>query len=291
MTQSANQTIHLYDGPAPGSETWTHTEQELFSEAWQTQVVFNVTGPTLTVYTPDPAKANGTAIVICPGGGFHGLSINSEGADVAHWLANKGLTCFVLKYRLVKCAQDPAIELMQKSPEQFQAEAVTVIPLALADGQEAMRYVRSHADEYNIDANRIGIIGFSAGGTVAAAVGYNDTPETRPNFIAPIYLHYGWVRQFSGEGFGETLDGTATVPEDAAPMFLLAATDDEVGLAPHSIDLYNEWVAAGKSAELHLYATGGHGFGLRAQGLPSDRWIELFADWLGVQGMIGNITS
>ena len=270
--QTTPTVIRLYEGAAPGSEQWQHQEREYFSSLWNTEVVFNVVDPTLTVVAPALATANGTGIVICPGGGFHGLSINSEGFYVARWLAAKGLTCFVLKYRLVECkTDDPAQEIMNKGP--IDAAVAPVIQLALADGLAAMRYVRQHAADYGLNPKRIGIIGFSAGGTVTAAVGYNYTSASRPDFVAPIYLQYDWVPR-------------QAVPTDAPPLFLLAATDDQIGLAPHSVHLYNDWVAAGKSAELHLYSTGGHGFGMKTQNLPSDRWIEQFGDWLGVQGFL-----
>lgn len=270
--KTAATVIRLYDGAALGSEQWQQHEQENFSLLWRTQVVFNVTDPTLSVVAPDPATANGTAIVICPGGGFHALSINSEGFDVARWLAAKGVTCFVLKYRLAECkTSDPAQEMMDKGP--IDQAVAPIIPLALADGLAAIGYVRQQAADYGLNPQRIGMIGFSAGGTVTAAVGFNYTAATRPDFVAPIYLQYDWVIK-------------TAVPADAPPLFLLAATDDGIGLAPHSVRLYNDWVAAGKSAELHLYATGGHGFGMKTQNLPSDRWIELFGAWLGVQGFL-----
>ncbi len=266
-------TIPLYRGTAPGSESWTHREQENRNQLWQTRVVFNVAQPTLTVFTPDPAKVNGTAVVICPGGGYHALSIDSEGFAVANRLIDVGVTCFVLKYRLVPCkTDDPATEMNQKGA-QMAADVQPIIPLAMADGQAAIAYVRTHAAAYGINPAHIGIMGFSAGGTVTGSVMYNYTAESKPNFAAPIYLQYEWVPK-------------AGVPTDAPPLFILAATDDPLGLAPHSVTLYNDWTAAGKSAELHLYATGGHGFGMRTQNLPSDRWIELFIDWLGVQGLL-----
>ena len=270
--------VHLYDHPAPGSESWTYQEQEKFSQPWQTQVVFNVTDPTLTRIDPAPGTANGTGIIICPGGGFHALSINSEGFDVARWLAARGVTCFVLKYRLAQCqSDDPATEMEEKGGEQMHQDCSPVIPLAVADGQQAMTYVRENAAEYGLKPDRLGIIGFSAGGTVAASVGFNYTPVSRPDFVAPIYLSYDWtIRE--------------TVPPDAPPLFLVAATDDQIGLAPHSIRMYNDWVAADKSAELHLYATGGHGFGMRTQNLPTDRWIELFGDWLEMLGFMNERT-
>jgi acetyl esterase/lipase len=125
-----------------------------------------------------------------------------------------------------------------------------------------------------VNPQRIGIIGFSAGGTVAASVAYNYTPETRPDFAAPIYLAYNWTVKDKG------------VPSDAPPLFVLAATDDPLRLAPHSVDLYRDWTAAKKPAELHLYSKGGHGFGMRKQNLPVDGWIESFSDWLEVQGLL-----
>ena len=265
--------IRLYDGPAPGSETWKQEEMENTQNQWQTRIVYNVAHPTLTVIKADPALANGTAVVICPGGGFYALSIDSEGFGVARWLAAKGVTCFVLKYRLVESkTQDPIQELMAHGPK-LDEVVKPVVELAMADGIAAVGYVRKHAAEHGINPDRIGIIGFSAGGTVAASVAYNYTPESRPNFVAPIYLQYEWAIK---QG----------VPGDAPPIFILAATDDSLGLAPHSVALYKDWTAAGKSAELHLFAQGGHGFGMRKQQLPTDRWIERFAEWMDAQGFL-----
>lgn len=265
--------ISLYADAAPGSESWTHHEQENFSQEWQTRVVFNVAQPTLTLFRPETAKATGAAMVICPGGGYHALSIDSEGFAVAKRLVAAGVTCFVLKYRLVPCQTDnPAAEMSQKGAR-MAADVQPIIPLAMADAQAALAYVRAHAATYAIDPNRIGIMGFSAGGTVTGSLLFNYTEASKPNFAAPIYLQYEWVPKTG-------------VPADAPPIFILAATDDQLGLAPHSLALYHDWLAAGKSAELHLYAKGGHGFGMRTQNLPTDRWIELLIDWLGVQGCL-----
>ena len=267
------EVIRLYDGPAPGSESWKQEEQENTKNLWQTRIVYNVVNPTLTVIKAAPASANGTAVIICPGGAFYALSIDSEGFGVARWLAAKGVTCFVLKYRLVESkTQDPVQELTAHGPK-LDEVVKPVIPLAMADGIAAVGYVRKHAADYGINPDRIGIIGFSAGGTVAASVAYNYTPESRPNFVAPIYLQYDWTIKHG-------------VPADAPPIFILAATDDPLGLAPHSVSLYKDWTAAGKSAELHLFAQGGHGFGMRKQQLPTDRWIERFAEWMDAQGFL-----
>ncbi len=268
-----NQVVRLYDGKAPGSESWTHSEKENNQNLWNTRVVFNVADPTLTVFKPDPAKANGTAVVICPGGAFFALSIDSEGNDVARWLVEKGVTCFVLKYRLVECkTDDPTREVGTRGP--LDQVVAPIVKLAMADGNAAIGHIRKHAKDYGVNPDRIGIIGFSAGGTVASSVAFNYTPETRPNFAAPIYLAYNWTIKNKG------------VPADAPPIFVLAATDDPLGLGPQSVQIYQDWVAAKKPAELHLYSKGGHGFGMRKQNLPSDRWIQLFADWLEVQGLL-----
>ena len=145
----------------------------------------------------------------------------------------------------------------------------------MADGLAAIGLVRARAQDYGVKADRIGIIGFSAGGTVASSVAMNYTPATRPDFAAPIYLAYDWTIKEKG------------VPADAPPLFVVAASDDQLGLAPQSVRIYQDWITAKKPAELHLYSKGGHGFGMRKQDLPSDRWmIQLFADWLKVQGLM-----
>src|SRR5258705_13279748 len=271
----AQRVISLYSGTAPGSESATYQEREYFSKDWQTQIVVDVTRPTLIAYLPAPDKATGTAVVICPGGGFYALSMNSEGADVAKWLASRGVAAFVLKYRLVKSGDNAAAELDAaiNTPGVFEAKTRDVIPLAVADGRNAVAYVRAHAAEFGISPDRVGLMGFSAGGTIVASVAFKYDKSSRPAFLAPIYAYTGAVPP-------------AAVPSDAPPMFVVAATDDNLGLAPQSVDLYSKWAAAKKNAELHMYSKGGHGFGMRVQHTPSDTWIERFDDWLGVQGLL-----
>ena len=274
VSLSAQEIIHIYPGAAPGSEDWNYPEKQYFSKR-NTEVVSNVTQPTLTVYKPDPAIANGTSAVICPGGGFMALSITSEGTDVAKWLASKGVTAFVLKYRVLHTGEDATQEFAQRiqDREKFGQMIGKIVPLSIADGIAAMAYVHKHATDSGLAPDRIGIIGFSAGGTVTAAVGFHYTAENRPAFVAPIYA--------SASGMKD-----ASVPADAPPMFLAAATDDQLHLAPDTIQLYNQWTAAQKSAELHMYAKGGHGFGMRKQGLPSDHWIERLGEWLDSSGLL-----
>ncbi|HET7898939.1 MAG TPA: alpha/beta hydrolase fold domain-containing protein, partial [Flavisolibacter sp.] len=215
--------------------------------------------PHLEVY---PATTpNGSAILICPGGGYGHLAIDHEGKQIAEFFNANGFQAFVLHYRLNNQAQQG-----HKFPDQYN------------DVTTAMRIIRSRAGEWKIDPDRIGIIGFSAGGTVTAAAAFNYTADNKPNFDAPIYAYFP--------------DSMITnIASDAPPMFIAAASDDGLGLAPHSVNLYQRWLAAKHSAELHMYATGNHGFGMRVQHLPSDTWIERFGDWLQQQGFAKGTAS
>lgn len=272
---SAQKVIRLYSGDAPGSENWKQPEKEFFSKAWNTEVVTNVTVPTLTVYAPDPGSANGTAVVICPGGGLRALSINSEGIDVAKWLSAHGVTAFVLKYRVYPTGEDGTQEFAAAlaNPRKMNEENAVILPLAIADATAAVILVRKRAAEFGVSPQRIGLMGFSAGGTLTAAVIFGYTPESRPDFVAPIYAYLGPLKN-------------SDVPKDAPPMFIAAASDDQLGLAPESIALYQKWQAAKKPVELHMYTKGGHGFGMRKQNVPADHWIESFGDWLKFEGLL-----
>lgn len=269
--KAQQQVIQLYNGAAPGSEKWTYNEKE----NTDLNIAYNISHPTLTVYLPDPAIATGTAVIVCPGGGFYILSMKDEGTDVAHWLNQKGVTVFVLKYRVLQSLTDnPTQELganMRKSD--FTEKIKPVIPFSIADGKAAIKYVRAHAAEYNIAPDRIGIIGFSAGGTVAASTAYNYTAEDKPDFVAPIYAYMPPYLQ-------------SAIAPDAPPMFLAAATDDDLGLATNSIDLYSKWLASKHKVELHIFEKGGHGFGMKKQNIPTDNWIDRYGDWLGLLGML-----
>lgn len=267
------RTIQLYDGPAPGSESWNWTEAVSENNAWGAKLVYNVSIPTLTVYSPPPDKANGTALVICPGGAFVGLAIDHEGTNVAKWLIEKGITCFILKYRLVHSfTTDPVKEYTAKGSKlESDPETATFISLAKADGLAAIQYVRKHANDFNVNQNRIGIIGFSAGGTIAASSLYNYSKETRPDFAATLYPY-----------FPSSMHGT--LPKDAPPLFIAAANDDK--LAPHSIDLYSQWSLSKLDVELHMFDRGGHSFGTRIQNFPTDKWMDRFGEWLDVQGLL-----
>lgn len=275
METTTLEPIRLYEGPAPGSEHWWHAEQAYFDPIFDTDVVTNVVVPTITPVLP--AESTGTGVIVAPGGGYHALSINSEGFDVARWLAARGVAAFVLKYRLVPSGDDAVAELSQKMQaggDTARREMEQIAPLAAADGAAAVGLVRRLGGDLGVAPGRLGFMGFSAGGNVALRVAYASDPDVRPDFVAPIYAPV-W-----GVDLGDP-------PPGSGPMFVVAATDDELGLAADSIALYERWRSAGLPVELHLYARGGHGFGLRTQGLASDTWIDRFGDWLTASALLG----
>jgi len=250
----------------------------MYSDLFKTEVVYNVTDPSLLVYqVPKGVKNTGTAIVIAPGGGFQSLSINREGKELAEILSKKGITAFVLKYRLNKTeTNDPAREMMEKLKDRaaFEKNSLATIKLAAQDGKNALKYVRDNASKYGIDTKKVGIIGFSAGSTVAMETVLENTADQLPDFVANIY----------GGPRPELL--TVATPEKKIPMFLCAASDDQLKLAPRSIQMYNKWLEAGQSVELHMYSKGGHGFGTGKQNLPVDSWETRFEEWLTLQGFL-----
>jgi acetyl esterase/lipase len=270
-TNTQPEVIPLWPDGAPGSEGWTQQEQE---SIWppSLKVVRNVAQPALTAYLPNPSVSVGTAVVVCPGGAFHFLSIDMEGTDVARWLNARGVAAFVLKYRLIRTGDEFAAQVRENMANRDKMAELTqaVRPLAIADGRRAVQVVRERAAEWGIAPDRIGIMGFSAGGTVTVGVTLEHDVGSRPDFAAAIY-----------GGSSEKIP----VPADAPPIFVLCAADDAMA-APRSVRLYSDWTAAGRTAELHIYAQGGHGFGMRKQGLPTDTWIERFGDWLEAQGLL-----
>jgi acetyl esterase/lipase len=270
------QVIPLWPNGAPGSEDWPQQELEtLAPPPISIKVVRNVTQPTLTAFLPDRAVATGTAAIVCPGGAFHFLAIDHEGTDVARWLSARGVAAYVLRYRLFKTAtnEEEFIRQMQQNladRPRFMQQMQQLGPLIIADGLQAVKVVRQRASEWGVAPDRIGILGFSAGGVVTTGVALHYDADSRPSFAAPIY-------SAPREG--------VQVPVDAPPLFIAVADDDPFA-ASASVPLYSAWNAAGRSAELHIYSKGGHGFGMRQQGLPSDRWIDHFGDWLKVEGLL-----
>jgi dienelactone hydrolase len=261
----AQQVIPLYSGKAPGSENWTWKEQNLGGGYLR-----DVIDPTLTAFVP--SNPNGIAVIIAPGGAFHYLVYDLEGTAVAKKLNEKGITAFVLKYRLVH--EDPAHPYYNKMMEtknfkMLDSVSAPVIKLALQDALTAMKYVRQHAAEYKIDSDKIGFMGSSAGGTIAMSVAYNALEESRPNFVSVLYC--------ANDIIG------SKVPSVRTPIFIACARDDEYGFAANSVEIYSKWLEANQPVELHMYERGGHGFIMKKQNLPCDTWLERFTDWLSMQ--------
>ena len=219
--------ISLWPGAAPGSEAAPQTARPQMASTYperevtnprDIRLILNVTRPTVTVCLPDPVIATGAGVVVCPGGAFHVPAIDHEGLEVAAWLNAHGIAAFVLKYRINHTGDDyqADIDANLGDPARMEALTATLGPMIVADGQQAIRLVRRHTVEWGAAPDRVGIMGFSAGGAPPAEV----------------------------------------------------------------------WKAAGLPVELHIYAQGGHGFGMRPQGLPCDTWIERFADRLKMLGML-----
>jgi acetyl esterase/lipase len=254
------QTVDLWPGVAPGSESWTYVEKSI-KDAPGGPIVVNVTKPTLTAYLPKRGKATGTGVIIAPGGAFVALSIETEGHAVARWLQERGIAAFVLKYRLMEQRPGGAMPSMQDmgAAEKF----------AVADGIQALKVLREHAKEWGVAADRVGMVGFSAGATVAFHALLNEDTAARPDFAGIIY----------GGPFG----GPASVPAGLPPVFLAWAQDDPIGEAT-TAKLYTAMKAAGYKPDTHAFMAGGHGFGAKKQGLTSDHWIDEFHYWLAAQG-------
>jgi acetyl esterase/lipase len=245
------------------------TTQWEVMEGWRT--ARNVTQPALYPVLPAAGKANGTAVIIAPGGAFLTLSFDTEGMEVAKYLAARGITCFVLTYRVDETPRDTdglaksiGARMAAAPPKMTHGQiAAPAESLGQADGLAAMAHVRSHAEDYGIDPKKIGFMGFSAGGMTTMNVATHYNAATRPDFIGVIY--------------GAMHD--TPVPADAPLVFIALAADDPV-LGYASVPIFDAWRDAGKSAELHVYAHGSHGFGMRKVGTSADHWIDDYYNWL-----------
>ena len=253
------QVVNIWPGAASGSENWTQKETTVTDTPIGT-VVFNVVTPTLTAYLPERNKATGTGVIIAPGGAFVALAIDLEGNKVARWLQEKGIAAFVLKYRIMEKRQEgiPAGMNMDEAGK-----------YGIADGIQALKVVRQHAAAWGVSPNRIGFLGFSAGAMVTSGSLLQNDAAARPNFAAMIY----------GGPFGVM----PSIPPKLPPMFLAWAQDDNVALAP-IVKFHDALTGAGHKPEVHVFSSGGHGFGMKKQGTTSDHWIDLFYDWLEAQG-------
>ncbi len=250
-------------------------------EAWHQQYgsVFarNVTDATLTPFLPDPAKANGTAVIVAPGGGFRTLSMANEGWDVAKALADRGVAAFVLKYRLNQTPADMAgFERSMREmfsgtaprPRPNPAAAANALAPQIADANAAFALIRSRAAEWKVDPDRIGMIGFSAGAMLTMATTLSSN-EAKPAFIGDVYGPLA----------------ASSVPADAPPLFVAIAADDPF-FANSGFGLIESWKAAKRPVEFHLYEQGGHGFGMYQKPTTSTGWFDAFVRWMDMHGWL-----
>jgi acetyl esterase/lipase len=261
-TLKAQEEIKLY--PKGAAETSGIVEkEENFDNTW----VVNVTEARMYAYIAPKEKATGTAVLICPGGGYGGLAVEHEGSQFAAWLNTIGISAFVLYYRM---------------PNQH-------CEIPLKDAQTALRIIRKGSKKWNLDKHKIGIAGFSAGGHLASTVGTHFTTETRPDFMLLVYP----VISMTGDGTCQNLIGKAPseqlnerfsnelqVTAQTPPTFIVAAMDDDVVPVEHSIMFYKALQAKNVASEIRTFDAGGHGFGMRKRGLEVDIWPELFEEWL-----------
>jgi len=212
MNQKQHAEIPLWPAGAAGSEKWNQVEEETTLPDGL-PIVRNVTQPSLTIYPAE--KPNGTAVIIAPGGAWHFLAIEHEGRQVAEWLAARGITAFILKYRLIRTGPNVRQETDEFMFNRFskQAEMGELLNMTEADAQQAVRLVRQRAAEWRVDPNRIGFMGFSAGGGVTMQAVLSATPDGRPDFAAPIY---------------PAVFDEVQAPTDAPPLFLLCTANDEM---------------------------------------------------------------
>jgi acetyl esterase/lipase len=267
--------IPLWSAGAPGSEARKAEPEDI---SWRQEpdivfpVIFNIHNPSITPFLPEPRKATGAAVIIAPGGGHWQLTIDREGYDLGRWLAERGIAAFVLKYRL---ARDAAGNSSYKIDVD-----------ALADAQRAIRSIRARAKEWNVNPNRVGILGFSAGGEVAllAATRHDagkpdasdpiERQSSRPDFFAPIYP-------------GGLQRTDYRISKESTPAaFLACAFDDRM---PEQLAAFFTTLReAGVNAEIHIYNSGGHGFGVRNDRptLAVSGWQTRFTEWLSDRGML-----
>jgi acetyl esterase/lipase len=313
--------IPIWPGTPPdaistaGSEhtTWDPPEKGIAGKG--VTGIDNVTQPTITVFSPpvSPGNSNnaGAAVVVFPGGGYMMLAIDFEGTEVCDWLVPRGITCIVLKYRVPPEGNYPKTARYPKSGPYPES------PLALEDAQRAMGIVRQHAAEWHIDPHKIGVLGFSAGGHLVAAISTHygkrlyapidgaDRQSCRPDFAIALYpghmslsaarydaslVRPGGPQKFTvrtqpGADKDLTINPEVPITRDTPPTFLLQAEDDHVDSVFDALSYYVALKRAGVPAEMHLYAEGNHAFGLRRTKFPITRWTDLVDTWLKTIGV------
>lgn len=295
----ADQVV-LWPGTAPGSEGLDLTEQiteRSTDPRLHDRVISGVTRPSIVPFLPPPGTANGTAVLLCPGGGYAYSAFDLEGYDIAQWLNAVGVAAFVLKYRL------PA-EGHQRSYD-----------VPLEDGQRAMRLVRARASRWGVDAKKVGVLGFSAGGNLASALAAQssktvydpvddiDEESARPDFAMLCYpvvtmragiTHSGTRQRLIGSHPDQALVDACSnelhVTADTPPTFLAQAHDDPVSTLNSTL-FYDALKAKKVEAEMHLFRKGGHGFGVRRATGPVRLWTALADEWLCARGLLGDVPA
>jgi acetyl esterase/lipase len=284
--------IQIWPGVAPdaeaedrvGPERVETSEKDALIAGRPTVGVFNVTRPTMTVYSP-PGKNTGVAMIVFPGGGYQGLAMDLEGTEVCDWLTAKGMTCVLLKYRVPNTGPHWV--------EKCQCQIYPKAPMALEDAQRTVSLVRFRAAEWGIDPHKIGVLGFSAGGHLVAAISTRyqkrlyaavdaaDKISCRPDFA--VVLYPGHLRLHE-ENFG--LNREIRPTRETPPTFVVQDEDDPVDDVENSLVYFEALRKAGVPTEMHVYAQGGHAFGLRKTKFPVTDWPALVEKWLGTIGMI-----
>ncbi|HEX4119575.1 MAG TPA: alpha/beta hydrolase [Verrucomicrobiae bacterium] len=263
------ETVYLWPNGAPGFED-RRNEPEIAQSYW----IRNINNPSITVFLPPKEKANGAAVLIFPGGGHRELVFNAEGVEPARYLTNLGVAAFVLKYRLARETNSPYS--LKIHPRQ--------------DAQRGLRLIRSRASEWNLDTNRIGIMGFSAGGEVASMVAYSPTAGD-PSSADPIE-HEQSLANFQIVIYPGPLGIPDDLPADVPPAFFVIANDDTSHMGA-ILSLVNKYHEAKRPMEVHIYEHGGHGFGMGARSkLTSiNHWPQRLTDWLTDTGILKTAQS
>ncbi len=264
----------------PKSTKWENAEKEYFSKKANSKIMANISSPALVKFEPEVKNKNGTSVIIAPGGGMYLLSIESEGYNVAKWLVKKGITAFVLKYRLVPTGEDAAQDLhdiIKKSNEERIRITNKILPYSVNDGLNAISYVRENAETLGVHPEKIGFMGFSAGGVIAFGVVNECKEENKPNFLVPVYPGTDLI-----------------IPEPnklTPPTLFIAAANDQLIDATVFTNLYNLWHKSGVKTGMHMYTKGGHGFGTWKRGFPSDNWLDRFYEWAKSEAFIKPILN
>lgn len=247
--------------------------------------IYDVSRPTMTLYPPK-GKNTGVAVLVFPGGGYKGLAIDLEGTEVCDWLTEKGVSCILLKYRVPDSGPH--------WDEKCKCHITPKVPAALQDAQRALGLVRFHAKEWHIDPHKIGVLGFSAGGHLVAAMSTHfvraytpvdaaDKLGCRPDFAVALYPGHLWMSDEKKFALNPDIHVTRETP----PTFLLQAENDYVDNVNQALVYYIALKDAKVPVEMHLYAEGGHAFGLRRTKLPITQWPELVEKWLRTIGIVG----